>query len=61
MTCMLLEEIKCLAKKEKQTLLQNAGNSISILHGLGLAMRSDLGIPWNKLRIIRRLVQHLRD
>ena len=44
MTCMLLEEIKCLAKKEKQTLLQNAGNSISILYGLGLAMKSDLGI-----------------
>ena len=41
---LLLEEIECLLKKEKQNLLQNAGISISILPEWGLAMKSDLGI-----------------
>ncbi len=48
------EEIKHLTKTERQELLHNAGFTLDIPAEQGLAMKADLGLPWNKLRILRR-------
>lgn len=50
----LQEEIKHLSKEERQDLLKKAGFTLEVSPEQGLAMKADLGIPWNKLRIIRR-------
>ena len=50
----LKEEIQHLNKDERQDLLQNAGFTLEIPAEQGLAMKADLGLPWNKLRVIRR-------
>lgn len=50
----LREEIKHLTKSERQELLHNAGFTLDIPPEQGLAMKADLGLSWNKLRIIRR-------
>lgn len=48
------EEIRHLSKSERQDLLHSAGFTLDIPAEQGLAMKADLGIPWNKLRVIRR-------
>ena len=50
----LTAEVKSLTAKERQALLLEAGISIDIPPGKGLAMKADLALSWNKLRIIRR-------
>lgn len=50
----LQAEIRHLTKEERQRLLVDAGFTLDIPPGQGLAMKADLGIPWNKLRTIRR-------
>ena len=49
-----LAEVRVLSSDERQKLLTDAGFSIEIAATKGLAMKADLGIPWNKLRVIRR-------
>ncbi|XP_031571713.1 uncharacterized protein LOC116305874 [Actinia tenebrosa] len=43
-----------LEKEKRQQLLRDAGIKLEVGADDGLAMKSDLGIPWNKLRSIRR-------
>ena len=50
----LKEEIQHLNKDERQDLLQNTGFTLEIPAEQGLAMKADLDLPWNKLRVIRR-------
>lgn len=49
-------EVKALSQEERQQLLKSAGITIDIPPEQGLAMKADLAIPWNKLRIIRRYI-----
>lgn len=48
------EEIKHCSRPEREKLLHDAGFTLDIPPEQGLAMKADLGLPWNKLRIIRR-------
>ena len=50
----LQAEVRALSAEERQDLLKSAGITIDIPPDQGLAMKADLAIPWNKLRIIRR-------
>lgn len=56
-TSQLREEIRHLSRSERQELLHSAGFTLEIPAEQGLAMKADLGIPWNKLRV--NLVIHL--
>ncbi|KAK3700155.1 hypothetical protein QZH41_009868 [Actinostola sp. cb2023] len=47
-------EFRRLGREERQQFVQEAGLSIEIPPEEGLAMKSELGIPWNKIRHIRR-------
>ena len=49
-------ELRHLAKQERQEILKCSGLTLEVPPGEGLAMKSDLGIPWNKLRHLRRFV-----
>ena len=55
----LAEEVRVLSSDERQKLLTDAGFSIEIAANKGLAMKADLGIPWNKLRVIRRYARNV--
>ncbi len=50
----LTAEVKKLCSKKRQKLLTDARFSTEIAATKGLAMKADLGIPWNKLRVMRR-------
>ena len=50
----LAAEIKHLSKAEREDLLREASLPIIIPPNHALAMKADLGIPWKKLRILRR-------
>ena len=50
-------EVKALNQEERQQLLKSAGITIDIPPEQGLAMKADLAIPWNRLRIIWRYYQ----
>ena len=52
----LQAEVKMLSSEERQDLLKSVGITIDIPPEQGLAMKADLAIPWNKLRIIRRYI-----
>ena len=53
-TVQLQAEIKSLTKEERDELLYQAQLPIVIPSDHALAMKADLGLPWNKLRILRR-------
>ena len=53
---LLYEEIRSLSKNERSNLLKEAGITLEIPPEQGLAIMADIVLPWNKLRIIRRLV-----
>ena len=50
----LASEIRSLTKAEREELLQDAQLPVVIPTEHALAMKADLEIPWNKLRILRR-------
>ena len=52
----LHRELQSLSRDERSKLLLDAGLTIDIPPEQGLAMKADLAIPWNKLRVIRRLI-----
>ena len=54
----LQAEVKMLTSEERQDLLKSAGITIDIPPEQGLAIKADLAIPWNKLRVIRRYQYH---
>lgn len=49
-----MSELRRLGREERQSIIREAGLRLEIPPGEGLAMKSELGIPWNKLRHIRR-------
>lgn len=58
----LQHEVKTLTKEDRQSLLEQAGihdATATISPNDVLAMKSDLSIPWNKFRILRRYFPHL--
>ncbi len=50
----LAAEVNSLTQEEREALLGQACLPITISTNHALAMKADLGIPWNKLRILRR-------
>ena len=50
----LVHEVQRLGKEERQKLLRSQGITLDIPVEAGLAMKSDLSLPWATLRIIRR-------
>ena len=55
----LKQELLALDKSDRNKLLQDVGMTIDIPPEQGLAMKADLSIPWNKLRVIRRCLLHI--
>ena len=55
-TTLLSEEIRSLNKNEKNSLFKYASVTPDISLEQGLTIKVDLTLPWNKLRMIRRLV-----
>ena len=53
-TTQFAAEIKSLSKTEREDLLKQAHLPVIIPADHALAIKADLGIPWNKLRILRR-------
>ena len=52
----LQNEVKSLTKEDRQSLLQTAtDDTVAVSANDVLAMKADLSIPWNKLRVLRRL------
>ncbi len=49
-----IAEMKSLSKKERNDLMKEANFQITIPPEQGLAMKADLCLPWNKLRVMRR-------
>ena len=54
----LQAEVKMLTSEDRQDLLKSAVITIDIPPEQGLAIKADLAIPWNKLRVIRRYQYH---
>lgn len=55
----LEHEVKMLTKKERETLLDSVmgyESSVAIPADDVLAMKADLSLTWNKLRVLRRFV-----
>ena len=50
----MTSEVKSLTKAEREELLGDAQVPVVIPTDQALAMKVDLAIPWNKLRILRR-------
>lgn len=50
----LASEVKTLTKAEREELILEVKLPILIPTDQALAMKADLGIPWTKLRILRR-------
>ena len=52
-------EVARLPKEDRRLLLRDAGLSVLpnnvLAPGTGLALKAELALPWNKLRILRRL------
>ncbi|KAL5484078.1 hypothetical protein EMCRGX_G020519 [Ephydatia muelleri] len=53
-TVMFETELKSLDRKEKERLLKSAGITKGMTPEQGLALKADLGLPWNRLRMLRR-------
>ena len=46
-------QVKRLPREDRKQLLCSAGLNLHMPEGLGLAMKCDVGLPWNKLRALR--------
>ncbi len=47
-------ELQAISKSEREDIIQSAQLSVVVPVDHSLAMKADLGIPWTKLRILRR-------
>lgn len=52
----LQSEIKLLSTEDREKLLDDIGIHSETSAEQGLALKADLSIPWNKLRVMRRSV-----
>ena len=50
----LRDEMKILPKDERDKLTKDANFSVYVPPEQGLAMKADMSLPWNKLRMMRR-------
>lgn len=50
----LCDEVRQLSKEEREKILKDEGFKMSIPPEQGLAMRADVGLPWNTLRKLKR-------
>lgn len=50
----LADELSVNSKEERGNILKQAGIVPEVPAEEGLAMKAELGLPWNKLRYIRR-------
>ena len=53
-TAQLKAEIQSLSKEQREELLAQAKLPLLIPTDHALAMKADLALPWNKLRVVRR-------
>ena len=53
-TSQLGAEIKAMSRVERQSILQQAQLPITVPANDALAMKADLAMPWNKLRVLKR-------
>ena len=53
-TIQIGNEMKAIPKEDCNILMKQANFTVSIPPEQGLAMKADLNIPWNKLRVMRR-------
>ena len=51
---MFEDELRCLSEERKEKVLHEAGITVDIPPMQGLAIKSMLGIPWYRLRILNR-------
>lgn len=51
--CQLQDEVKACSPDERQQILANF-QTVVVSTSQAVAMKADLGIPWSKLRVIRR-------
>jgi hypothetical protein len=49
-------ELKQLGEQQRAEIAKEAGIGVSVGPGEGLAMKAALGLPWNKIRHLRRSV-----
>ena len=47
-------EIKNLPQNDREELLRSIGFNLQVPAGQGLAIKCDVGLPWNKLRTLRK-------
>ena len=47
-------EVKALPCEEREKLLHSAGLNVDVPEGQGLALRCDIDLPWNKLRVLKK-------
>lgn len=52
----MVNEMRRIPKEEREILMKEAQFKVTIPPEQGLAMKADLNIPWNKLRVMRRYV-----
>ena len=52
-------ELKVLRREERESLMKEAGFTLSVPPDQGLAMKADLCLPWRKLRIMRRYMSQM--
>ncbi len=50
----MTDELKVLPREEREALMKAANFTCTVPPEQGLAMKSDLCLPWKKLRIMRR-------
>ena len=50
----LQREIQVMPRDERRQLMKEANFDVEIPPDHGLAMKADLCLPWNKLRVLRR-------
>ena len=50
----LLDETKLIPNEEKQSLMKELNFSVYVSEEQNLAMKADLGLPWRKIRIMKR-------
>lgn len=49
-----LAELRRLGQEERIAIIKEAGLALDIPPDEGLAMKTELGLPWNKIRHLRR-------
>jgi len=52
----MCDEMKILSRADKMAVLKDLEFKVEIPALTGVSMKADLGVPWNKLRIMKRYV-----